>query len=259
MKSRPFIFIILVSFIIISTGAKINNGFYFKTPKGYSFILPGQLLSNGQTIAMQAYFMSTYEITNGQYNEFLADLKKQTDTANYSVAKVKADNWKSFMVFNGSEYAGWADYPVVNISKEGAKLYCNWLGKKLNNEYQNKYTIEVRLPTKNEWEWAAYGKLKNTDYPWDGPYLRNSKGCYLAHFKLISQPLGPCKVGLYTPNANYLYDMAGNVAEMIGNGDIVKGGSWNSLADELRITKDMPYSVSPTVGFRPVITYITKK
>ena len=259
MKTRPFIFILFASVLIIMTAATLKDPTFYFMPKGYSFITPAQYQSNGQNITMQAYLMSTYEITNGQYKLFLDDLKKQTDTSNYAVAKIKADNWKSLMVFNGSEYAGWADYPVVNISKEAAKLYCEWLTKKLTAEYKDKYIIEVRLPTKNEWEWAAYAGLKNVDYPWNGQYLRNSKGCYLAHFKLLSQPYGPCKTGLYSPNAYNLYDMAGNVAEMIGDADIVKGGSWDSLPYDLKITKDAPFSISPMVGFRPVITFLYKK
>ncbi len=258
MKSPSFIAILLSTLMVISIGAKVNDSPYFKTPKGYSFISPGQYQSKVGTVTMQAYFMSSCEITNGQYKLFLDDLKKQTDTTDYSIAKIKADNWKTLKVFDGSEYSSWANYPVVNISKEAAILYCQWLTKKLQAEDKNEHTIEVRLPTRNEWEWAAMGGIKDAVYPWNGPYLRNSKGCYLAHFKVLSQPYGPYKVALYSPNGYNLYDMAGNVAEMVSDADLVKGGSWNSLPYELKITEEAPYSVSPMVGFRPVITFITK-
>ena len=45
--------------------------------------------------------------------------------------------------------------------------------------------------------------------------------------------------------------MSGNVAEMVADSNITKGGSWGSIPYYLQITSSEPYKgASPYVGFR---------
>jgi len=101
---------------------------------------------------------------------------------------------------------------------------------------------KFRLPTESEWEFAAKALSENRayndirgrkKYPWNGRYTRNKekkqRGDQLANFKLgkgdYSGIAGWSNDGAditivvksYPPNANGLYDMAGNVAEWVAD------------------------------------------
>ena len=53
--------------------------------------------------------------------------------------------------------------------------------------------------------------------------------------------------------------MCGNVAEMISEKGIALGGSWKDTGYDVRIESTANYTEpSPTVGFRPMMTFIAK-
>ena len=113
-----------------------------------------------------------------------------------------------------------------------------------------------------------FGGKSQSPYPWGGPYLRNRKGCLLANFK-PGRGNYPEDGGFYTvradaywPNDFGLYNMAGNVSEMVVDRKghfSVKGGNWNSSSEFLRIRDndftEFPLGIIPCpfIGFRPVI------
>ena len=112
------------------------------------------------------------------------------------------------------------DYPVVGVTWEQANAFCAW-----RTEYLLKglgaaarFVQRYRLPTEAEWEYAARGKEQN-EFPWEDEGVTSGKGCFFANFKpdagnyTKDGNLITSKVGIYDPNTNGLYDMAGNVAE----------------------------------------------
>jgi len=114
------------------------------------------------------------------------------------------------------------DYPVVGVNWNQAKAFCYWRTRYLNEYYlsiEMPYVNPFRLPSEAEFEYAARGGRDFSPYPWGGPYLRNSKGCFLANFKPLrgnyieDGGFYPVKVTSYFPNDYGLYCMAGNVAE----------------------------------------------
>jgi len=258
MKTNSLFAAAIVALIVI-TNVFTTDGqdIFIPIPQDYTFIMSGSRMENGKKINIQAFYIATTEITNGQYKEFLDDLQKQNKSADYDIAKCKDENWKSYKLSVADNYQTMNDYPVVNISKEAALLYCKWLTAKLNNENKNA-AFEVRLPTKAEWEWAALGGNASGDYPWESSKYTDVSRFPAQYNNTLKQPTGPCNVMQYNENGYKLYGMAGNVSEMIGNANIVKGGSWNSGANELKIFSEEEYQVSPTVGFRPIITFILK-
>ncbi|MCG9911682.1 MAG: SUMF1/EgtB/PvdO family nonheme iron enzyme [Flavobacteriales bacterium] len=114
------------------------------------------------------------------------------------------------------------DYPVVGITWKQANAFSIWRTNLMNQFLTSRGDFPVhdfRLPTEAEWEYAARGGLDLSPYPWGGPYIRNSKGCFLGNFKPLrgnyidDGGFHTVPANSYNPNEYGLYCMAGNVAE----------------------------------------------
>ncbi len=112
-----------------------------------------------------------------------------------------------------------ANHPVNCVSWFQADAYCRDLGK--------------RLPTEDEWQWAARGRRRASTYPWgeappgalacwDGDANDAGKGERKGTCPVKSHPRGNSPDGVA--------DLAGNVREWTSTEDgrfrIVRGGSW---------------------------------
>lgn len=173
MKAFRFflMLIVLISVVIMSFSPKKIDILKL------SFVeIPAGTLNLKEKISMNSFLISAYEITNGQYNEFLADLKKNNRMDELKIAQIDTFNWKSDDVYYEifSDYyhchPAYANYPVLNISYQGALLYCKWLTEKSTDK-----TVEYRLPTKNEWMYAAKGGMDLNPYAWGGPFCKTKR------------------------------------------------------------------------------------
>jgi gliding motility-associated lipoprotein GldK len=128
------------------------------------------------------------------------------------------------MTYKYFSHVGFDDYPVIGVSWDQARAFCDWRTQ-LQGNYRSRMNDspphDYRLPTEAEWEYAARGGRNNTIYPWGSYYTRNTQGCFMANFKPMrgnyvadsDTRVTTMKVGSFDPNDYGLYDMAGNVAE----------------------------------------------
>jgi formylglycine-generating enzyme required for sulfatase activity len=219
---------------------------------------------------------SEVETTNEQYERFLTDLLKNKDYDQIMRCKSLKTNWRDLLPDSSKTFTDARLYrhghpddgnmPVQQITHEAAQLYCAWLTASYNISPDKKKFKKVvfRLPTEQEWMAAARAGRENTPYPWGGYYYRNSKGCYLLNLN-ATEPCPDCETkgiandgGYFTvpaetyfPNDFGLFNMSGNVAEMIQEPGKAKGGSWKDDGYHTQINPVTTYtSPSPTLGFR---------
>jgi formylglycine-generating enzyme len=190
------------------------------------------------------------------------------------------------------------DYPVVGVTWKQARAFSIWRSNLLNNFLigtGQSIVNDFRLPTESEWEYAARGGLQKSPYPWGGPYIRNSKGCFLGNFKPMRGSyvddggFHSTYIYAYNPNDYGLYCMAGNVSEWTSNAfdesaydfahdlnpdyvyeaqdkdanvlkrKVIRGGSWKDVGYYLQ-TSARTYEYQDTskcyIGFRNVMTYL---
>lgn len=190
------------------------------------------------------------------------------------------------------------DYPVVGVTWKQARAFSVWRSHLLNNFLigtGQSIVNDFRLPTESEWEYAARGGLQKSPYPWGGPYIRNSKGCFLGNFKpmrgsyIDDGGFHTLYVYSYNPNDYGLYCMAGNASEWTSNAfdesaydfqhdlnpdyvyeaqdkdanvlkrKVIRGGSWKDVGYYLQ-TSARTYEYQDTskcyISFRNVMTYL---
>lgn len=260
----------------------------FKGPEDYVFIPSGTIEMEGQNYTCNAFWMSAFEVTNREYLAFLKHLKMHGKAEEYQKALPDTSAWKSTNAYSDPMFTqylrhpAYANFPVVNVSTEGANLYCAYLTNKYKAEYGD--VIEnFRLPTRKEWMYAAAAGKDNARYAWKEYGLRNEKGDLLANFRRVGDRnitltengveivedslyiyapfddaifiTAPSKS--YWPNEFGLYNMCGNVAELVAKEDVAVGGSWRSPGYDIRIQSKAKFEKpNPFTGFRPVLTFV---
>ena len=196
-------------------------------------------------VTVKPFAIDRTEVTNAEYAEF-----------------VKATGHAPPKTWGGAApKAGDARLPVSNVSFDDAEAFAAWRSKRDGVTY--------RLPTEEEWEYAARGKSSRL-YPWEGSSVDNRAAIVSA---------GPSPVGSFPQGATPegVLDMLGNVWEWTrseatmykGNNRtvlreedrgemVVRGGSYESSLDgDEPITATsrrwvMKDSISPVLGFRLV-------
>jgi formylglycine-generating enzyme required for sulfatase activity len=131
-------------------------------------------------------------------------------------------------------------HPVNCIDWEQAATFCAWKG--------------WRLPSADEWQWAARGGARASNFPW-GNAAVEGRACF--HRRDGSCPVATFPRGA---SADGIQDLAGNVSEWVSDGEEgapsrqAYGGSWfdddgTELRSDAVRTKPGRYR-SFSIGFR---------
>jgi formylglycine-generating enzyme required for sulfatase activity len=278
MKRFHYLWFILLIFFISTA--------YRKKIKLPTLANAKEITKNLRKIKDSLYAWQT-ETSNYEYKLFLNSMKNKNPD-DFNKYLLDTLNWNQDFryqdpVFSMSQFyhkhVALNSFPVVNINYDNALAYCNWLTEIYNSDIKKRFKkVLFTLPTIVEWELAARGGRKNGDYPWGNYYVRNKKGKFLMNFTRVADTdivmdsktgnpifiedtthLGKSNgyafyttdVRSYWPNDFGLYNCCGNVAEMVLESSVAKGGSWRRYSGDAKITAQFNYNnSSPEIGFR---------
>ena len=155
-----------------------------------------------------------------------------------------------------SEVSQRAAHPVVHVSRNDAEAYAAWCG--------------ARLPSENEWEYAARGGIVGAPFPWghdlepDGKHRMNVwQGDFPGDDTGADGWRGTCPVDAFPPNGHGLHNTTGNVWEWcagawsdVDTNGVSRGGSYlchGSYCRRYRVCarqRHSPDSSAGNLGFR---------
>ena len=161
--------------------------------KGVSVLITGGTFEMGRNnalpqsfpahqVTVESFYMDMTEVTNTEYADFVHEM-------HYAAPS----HWVDDKPLTGQEM-----WPVVNVSQADAKAFAAWRSKRDGVTY--------RLPTEEEWEYAARSGDQNYLYPWGNTWMDNHA--------VVKEP-APSDVGIYPDGKNRwgVLDLIGNVWE----------------------------------------------
>lgn len=224
----------------------------------YSFLQRKKFAPPGTVQISEHLFFDATEVTCLSWLEYQHWTKNMYGSASdaYKSTLIDSTGWDVEQVKNTWNNAKpltleMRDLPVVGITQQQAIAFCKWRTDRVKyflslrkNKLQVKF--EYRLPTESEWEFVSDGS--------GAIFYSGYKAGPGANIKSVeNQSAGLVRVASYKPNLHGLYDITGNVAEMIAEPGIAKGGSCVNLPEECRNGKQLPYTTAkPWLGFRCV-------
>ena len=242
-------------------------------------------------VCVDGFYMGRFEVTRGQFRQFVAKSGYQTDAQKKGKASIKNQStgwaWKKVPGYDWRNVGYFQDdrHPVTTITWYDASAFSSWLSRKSGGTF--------RLPTEAEWEYAARANSTGKWFWGDDPSL----ACNYANvadttpfpgspgkrwpkrFECSDGYWGTSPVGSFLPNDFGLYDMAGNAWEwcadiydghayskssrsnpIFSSGSsnrVYRGGSWYNcprLCRSAHRLRREPGSVDYRLGFRLVRT-----
>jgi serine/threonine-protein kinase len=206
------------------------------------------------TVTVPSFYLDKYEVTNAEYADFVKDTGREAPAISPTVKE--STYWVPWSGNNPPP--GRERWPVANVSPKDVEAFAAWLSKRDGVAY--------RLPTEEEWEFAARNGSKDFLFPWGNSWEDRRAN--------INQGRSPVNVGSYPQGAtqNGVQDMVGNVWEWtsskphfydsrsilseLKNARVLRGGSFfEKMNSEFYNATDRTWfgdedSKFPTIGFR---------
>lgn len=163
-------------------------------------------------VSVKAFFIDTHEVTNEDYEKFVKATNRRAPST-----------WKK-----GSFPAGAERKPVTGVTWDDANEYARWVGK--------------RLPTEEEWEFAARGS-EGRLYPWGNDWQQGSANANGAAESMadVAAHKGTSPFGTYDMVGNAWEWTASNFKAYPGRGlpgsqpsgdlRVIRGGCYESTKD----------------------------
>lgn len=248
MRMIKKLLLLLSVFTLLCSGIKKN------TPA-----LPGTVKFN------DTLYVDKTEISNFAYLEYLSDIKIRhgENSAEYTAALPDTTVWRQVQSYNEPyvmyyfRHVAYRNFPVVGVNYEQATAYCKWRTERVKtyiqaNSKKSTVQFEYRLPSKAEWEQFAIAEESakqpfnlNKYYIQPIPTSKDKSANKYTDVVVPVKALGA--------NKFKLYNTIGNVAEMVQEKSICKGGSWLSGSQTITVEKDENYSgATAWLGFRCV-------
>ncbi len=241
----------------------ISSASDFKSVHGKVVIqsLRRSAVFTGQEVRIENFSMCSHEVTQKEYEEFCAyngaqpkeQFGKGEDFPVYFVSfydalvycnrrSIKEGLSPCYKIKNSSNPDDWGSVPKTNVDDS------EW------NSVECDFSADgYRLPTEEEWEYAARGGEKLLLEKFSGSYDVFEVAWFNENTSVASHPAKQ-----KNPNALGLYDMSGNVQELcwLKQGKaVIRGGSFDSQEDSCAVyaTGSVPVSARiKDMGFRVV-------
>jgi formylglycine-generating enzyme required for sulfatase activity len=202
-----------------------------------------------RTIDLPEYWISRTPVTNAQFAHFVQATNHRTTAEQQGYGwvwmgngwgRIKSADWRH-PIGPESSIDGKDNHPVVQVSWNDAKAFCDWAA--------------LILPTEEQWEKAARGS-DGRIWPWGNEEPTNK------HCNFGSNVGNTTPAGKYSPKGDSPYgctDMAGNVWEWTGSWyeegstRALRGGSWyynNQFSRAAHRDLNNPYYRNLNIGFR---------
>ncbi len=251
-------------------------------------------MERGWAMLADGIYINQTEVSNEEYRNFLA--LTANDPA-YAAALWDTAAWSEVLDYDVPfrqhyhSHPAYDSYPAVNMSQQGAALYCQWLTNQYNARSDRAYAqVIIRLPTTEEMTTAigrSMGWQGVADASGNMPHaqFQNEKGQYTANFRITRQdavkhdglhPNPPTieeepflrepalitsPVKSYNADEWGTYNLQGNVAEWTTSANVTMGGSYATTGWYLMPGRELLREADkghPDTGFRYVVEVVRR-